>query len=43
VLAAYACHDLSSGLYAADPYVLYSVSEIEVSEQAILAERLAGC
>ena len=42
LLAVYACHDLNSGLYAADPYVLYSVPEIEVSEQAVLAERLAG-
>ncbi|WP_067901362.1 universal stress protein [Nocardia vaccinii] len=42
LLAVYACHDLNSGLYAADPYVLYSVPEIEVSEHAVLAERLAG-
>lgn len=40
--AVYACHDLNSGLYAEDPYVLYSVPEVEVSEQAVLAERLAG-
>jgi nucleotide-binding universal stress UspA family protein len=42
LVAVHACHDVNSGLYADDPYVLYDVPEIEVSERAVLAERLAG-
>ncbi len=42
LVAVHVCHDVNSAQFADDPYVLYSVPEIETSERVMLAERLAG-
>jgi nucleotide-binding universal stress UspA family protein len=42
LVAVHVWNDLNFGQFAGDPYVLFPVPEIEVTEQAILSERLAG-
>ncbi|WP_227981359.1 universal stress protein [Nocardia spumae] len=42
LVAVHAWSDLTFGSFAGDPYTWFPTSEIEVNEEAILAERLAG-
>ncbi|WP_024805861.1 universal stress protein [Nocardia sp. BMG51109] len=42
LVAMHAWNDLNIGRFAADPYLLFPVNEIETDERAALAERLAG-
>ena len=42
LVAVHAWSDLAFGSFAGDPYTWFPTSEIEVNEEAILAERLAG-
>ncbi|RDI68257.1 universal stress protein [Nocardia pseudobrasiliensis] len=42
LVAVHVWNDFSFGMFAGDPYLLFPVPDIEVAEQAVLAERLAG-